>query len=283
MQVAMYYKNNDIRLEEMPVPEIGVDEVLLQVEASGICGSDVMEWYRINKVPLVLGHELAGIITKVGKKVKDYKVGDRVVVAHHVPCDECYYCRNGHHTICDTLRKTKLDPGGFCEQVRIPAINVSKGLFKIPSHVSFEEASFTEPIACVLRALHISGFKAGMSVLVLGNGIIGVLCTHLAKVLGAELVFATDIVPYRLETAKKFGADYVLDARNDIPLKLKEVNNGRLADLVIVCAGAKSAQEQALFCVERGGTVMFFAPTDPGLTIPVSINDLFFSYESIPF
>ena len=113
MRVAMYYKNRDVRLEEMPVPVIGKGEILLRVDASGICGSDVMEWYRIHKAPLVLGHEVAGVVAEVGEEVTGCKAGDRVAVAHHVPCNTCHYCMRGHHTVCDTLRTTNFDPGGF--------------------------------------------------------------------------------------------------------------------------------------------------------------------------
>ena len=137
MRVAMYYSNNDIRIEEKPIPRIGPDEILVRIEASGICGSDVMEWYRINKVPLVLGHEITGEIVKVGTNVDKYQVGDRVAASHHVPCNTCYYCRQGNHTVCDTLRSTNFDPGGFSEFVRLPSINVDRGIYVLPRNVSF--------------------------------------------------------------------------------------------------------------------------------------------------
>ena len=121
MRAAMYYSNSDIRLEDLPGPKIADDEALLRVEASGICGSDVMEWYRRDKAPLVLGHEVAGIIKEVGGRVKNFKVGDRVVATHHVPCGQCEFCRGGHETVCDLLRKTHFYPGGFCEFLRLPS------------------------------------------------------------------------------------------------------------------------------------------------------------------
>lgn len=277
MRVAIYYNNNDVRLEEMSVPRIGPGEILMRVEASGICGSDVVEWYRTYKAPLVLGHEIAGEIVEIGRGIKDYKRGDRVTVAHHVPCNKCYYCMNGHHTACETLRKTNIVPGGFSEFVMVPAINVEQGgVFIIPSSLSYEEATFTEPIACVLRAFRKARFKAGQGVLVIGSGIAGLLSVHIARVLGAGLIMATDIVPYRIEAAKRFGADFSVDANSDVAGRFKEVNSGRLADLVIVCAGSEKAIIQALGCVERGGVILFFALTDSGVTIPISINDLFF-------
>ncbi len=275
MRVAMYYSNQDVRLEEMPTPQIGGGELLVRVEACGICGSDVMEWYRLDKVPLVLGHEVSGQIAAVGDGVKSYKEGDRISAAHHVPCNTCHYCLSGHHTACDTLRQTNFDPGGFAEYIRLPAINVDRGVFLLPDEVSYEEATFIEPLACVLRGQRIAHMQPGRSVLVIGSGIAGLLHVQLASMLGASCVVATDITNYRLEAARRFGADATFHAEDDLPARLRQINQGRLADLVIVCTGATSAIAQALQLVERGGTILFFAPTNPGVTIPISINDLF--------
>ena len=272
----MYYNNHDVRLEEMPVPQIGPDELLVRLYASGICGSDLMEWYRLPRAPLVLGHEVAGEIVQVGEGVKRYKEGDRVTAAHHVPCNTCHYCLSGHHTVCDTLRQTNFDPGGFAEYIRLPAINVDRGVFSLPDEVSFEEATFIEPLACVLRGQQRAGIQPGHSVLIIGGGITGLLHLKLARALGVDKVVATDFVQYRLEAAQRFGADATIHAREDVPARLRQLNNGRLADLVIVCAGAASAIDQALQSVERGGTILLFAPTQPGVTIPISVNNLFF-------
>ena len=275
MRVARWYNNRDVRVEEMPVPQIGAGELLVRVEASGICGSDVMEWYRLDRAPLVLGHEIGGQLVAVGEGVERYREGDRVSAAHHVPCNTCHYCLSGHHTVCDTLRRTSFDPGGFAEYVRLTAINVDRGVFLLPAEVSYEEATFIEPLACVLRGQRKANMPPGSSVLVIGSGISGLLHVQLARALGAGRVIATDISDYRLEAAQRFGADAAIHAREDLPARLRLVNQGRLADLVIVCTGATSAIVQALQSVERGGTVLFFAPTDPGATIPVSINELF--------
>lgn len=275
MRVALYYSNTDVRIQERPVPEIGPGEALMRVEASGICGSDVMEWYRKDKVPLVLGHEVAGTIVEVGTGVEKFKAGDRVAVAHHVPCNTCHYCLNGHHTACDTLRKTNFDPGGFAEFVRLPAINVDRGLFPLPETVSFEEATFVEPLACVLRGQRQAGLKPGSSVLVIGSGIAGLLHIHLARALGAGTIVATDVSEYRMGAARLLGADLAIHASEDVPQRVREANQGRLADVVIACTGALPAIVQALKSVERGGTVLLFAPTGPGETLPVSINDFF--------
>jgi L-iditol 2-dehydrogenase len=272
----MYYSNRDVRLEEMPVPQIGPGELLIRIEASGICGSDVMEWYRRDKVPLVLGHEIAGEVVEVGQGVEQYKKGDRVSASHHVPCNTCRYCLKGHHTVCDTLRQTHFEPGGFAEYVRLPAINVDRGVYLLADEVSFEEATFIEPLACVFRSLRMARFQPGRTVLIMGCGIAGLLHVQLAKALGAGRIVATDIVESRLEAARKCGADVVLHAKEDVPSRVREVNDGWLADLVLICTGAKSAQIQGMESVERGGTVLFFAPTDPGVTVPLSINDFFF-------
>src|SRR3972149_6697016 len=139
MRVAMYYNNRDVRLEEMPVPRIGAGEVLVKVLASGICGSDVLEWYRIKKAPLVLGHEIAGEIWDRGEGVTSYRTGAPVFVSHHVPCNTCHYCLNDHHTACETLHTTNYDPGGFAEFIRVPRINVDRGVFGLPGGASFQE------------------------------------------------------------------------------------------------------------------------------------------------
>ncbi len=279
MRVAMWYSNRDVRVEEVPTPRIGSGELLMRVEACGICGSDVMEWYRLDRAPLVLGHEIGGQIVAVGDGVEHYKEGDRVSVAHHVPCNTCHYCLSGHHTACDTLHRTNFDPGGFVEYVRLPAINVDRGVFRLPDQVSFEEATFIEPLACVLRGQRLAHMQPGNSVLVIGSGIAGLLHIQLARILGAGRIVATDTIDYRLQAARRFGADAVLHADKDLPAWLRQVNQDRLADLVIVCTGATSAITQALQSVERGGTVLFFAPTNPGITIPISINELFWRNE----
>ncbi|MFC1478486.1 alcohol dehydrogenase catalytic domain-containing protein [Candidatus Margulisiibacteriota bacterium] len=283
MRAAMYYNNSDIRLEEVPLPQIGSGELLIRIEASGICGSDVMEWYRINKAPLVLGHEIAGVVEEVGEGVTKYRKGDRVCASHHVPCNTCHYCLNGHHTACQTLRTTRFFPGGFAEYVRIPAINVNCGVYPIPDEVSFEEATFTEPVACVFRGQKKAKIQPGQRVLVIGSGISGLLHINMAKALGAGRIIAVDISEYRLNAAQRFGAEHTIQIipGQDIDLqsRIRELNNGLLADRVIICTGAVPAIEQGLQCVERGGTILLFAPTEPDKTIPLSINDVFWGSD----
>lgn len=275
MRVASWYSNRDVRIEEMPVPDIGPDELLMKVIACGICGSDVMEWYRIDRAPLVLGHEVAGQVVKAGENVKVYKAGDRIAVAHHVPCNTCHYCLNGNHTVCETLRTTNIDPGGFAEYARVPAINVDRGVFILPDDISYEDATFIEPLACVLRGQRRANLKPGQTVLIIGSGISGLLHIKLAKALGSGRITTTDVSSFRLEAARRFGADVTFHADEYSPDKLRGKNDNYLADLVIVCTGAISAVQQALSSVERAGSVLFFAPTDPDSTIPLSVNNLF--------
>ena len=279
MRVAMYYNNHDVRLEEMPVPKVGPGEMLIKIMASGICGSDLMEWYRIHKAPLVLGHEIAGEVVETGAGITQYKNGDRVSASHHVPCNTCHYCLSGHDTVCDILRKTKFYPGGFAEYVLLPSINVDRGVYLLPDEVSFEEGSFVEPLACVLRGQRLAGLRPGSSVLIVGSGISGLLHLLLARALGAGRIVVTDIAEFKLDAAKRLGADHAINAKDYTPDLLQEINNGRLADMVIICTGATTAINQGLQSVERGGTVLFFAATDKGVTIPISVNDLLFRNE----
>ena len=274
MKVAMYYNNNDVRIEEIPVPSIGDNELLVKVKASGICGSDVMEWYRIKKAPRILGHEITGDIVEIGKNVKKYKVGDRVFVSHHVPCNTCRFCLNNQQTLCHTLHSTNFYPGGFAEYLRVPEINVEKGVFVLPKELSYDEGVFIEPLACVVRGLKTAKMKPGQTVLVIGSGISGLLQIKLAKAWKAGTIFATDVEEYRLKAAKKFGADAVMHAKDDVPEQVKKHNDGKLADLVILCTGAPSAVKQALKSVDSGGTILFFAPTEPDVEIPFPLFDL---------
>jgi L-iditol 2-dehydrogenase len=272
MLVAMYYNNRDVRTEEMPTPEIGADEFLLKVMACGICGSDVTEWYRVPKAPKVLGHEATGIIAKIGKNVTNYKVGDRVFVSHHVPCNKCRYCLRGHHTACETLHTTNYYPGGFAQYVRVPKINVEQGVYRLPDDMSFEEGTFIEPLACVVRGQRLAALQKDDTVLILGGGLAGILHTQLAKAKGVRNIIVAGVNQYRLRLAEKFGANCTIDARLNVPQELKKINEGRLADQVVLCKGATSAALTALECVDKGGTILFFAVPDPTVKIPVPIT-----------
>lgn len=280
MKIARYYSNDDVRVDEMSKPIIGPGEFLVKVKKSGICGSDILEYYRFAKMKklgvnsLVLGHEIAGDIVEISETIGHLKVGDRVFVSHHVPCFECHYCNQGHHTACDLLHNTNFDPGGFAEYVRVPKINIEKkGVFVLDKNVSYEEAVFIEPFGCVCRAQRLANVKKGLTVLILGSGVSGILHIQLAKLRGAKKIIATDINDFRLEMAKKFGADALFHASEDISTELKKINEDRLADIVIVCTGALSAAKQALECAAPGCKIIFFAVPEPGIKLEIPIND----------
>lgn len=274
MRAAVYYNNRDIRIEERPVPEIGPNELLVRVESSGICGSDVMEWYRIKKAPLVLGHEIAGTIVKKGDDVDRFDVGDCVFVSHHVPCNTCRYCEAGHHSLCDTLRSTNFDPGGFAEFIRVPGINVELGTFRLPGSVSFDDGVFIEPLACIVRGLRMARGKKSWSTLILGSGISGLLFIKLLRARGVGRIITTDIERSRLDVASSFGADKALMADEATPEKLQALNGNRLFDLVIVCAGLPKVVQQAFRFADRGATVLLFAPIEPGIDVSLPLFDI---------
>lgn len=281
MRVATYYSNKDIRINEAPKPEIGEGELLIRVEASGICGTDVLEWYRKDRVPLILGHEIAGVIEEVGEGLTQYKKGQRVTASHHVPCGECSWCLRGHETVCETLRRTHFDPGGFVEYLRLPQINVKLGgVYLLPDNLPFDVATFTEPVACVLRGQKAAGLSKDKSVLVLGCGLSGMLHLQLGRAKGASFIGVTDVVDYRLSKAKELGVDIAINAQaEDVVESFRKANQGKGADIVIVATGAKGAQEEALRVVERGGCVLFFAATGEGVTISLSVNNTFWRNE----
>ncbi|MBI4436143.1 MAG: alcohol dehydrogenase catalytic domain-containing protein [Candidatus Omnitrophica bacterium] len=257
MRVAKYYNNHDIRLEEYPKPEIGPGEILVRVRASGICGTDVMEWYRIQKAPRVLGHEITGEI--VASKSEKYRIGQRVFVSHHVPCNQCKYCLEGNHTACNTLHEGNYDPGGYSEFVRVPRINVEGGTYVLPASMTYEEGTLIEPLACAIRGQRLIQLKKGHTLLIVGSGVSGLLNIQLAKLQGTT-VFATDIHEYRLRKAKEFGADQVFFANQ--PLEVR-------ADRVILCTGALEAAAQTFACIDRKGVILFFAIPKEDVPIPI--------------
>lgn len=278
MRVAKYYSRDDIRVEEMPVPQIGPGEMLVQVKACGLCGSDLMEWYADSKAPTVLGHEPAGFVSRVGSGVQGFIPGDRVFVHHHVPCFVCHYCRRGNCSCCETFRESCIYPGGFAEYIRVPAINVERDVLHVPEGLSFEEATLIEPTACAIRGMKRAGLQVGDTVLIIGAGVSGLLFTQLSRLWGAGLIIVGDPVDYRLQAAGKLGADFTVQPlEEDLEARLKELNQGRRADLVIVTPGSLKAMEQGLRLAGRGATVLLYAPLPPGTTLPVEVYDLLFS------
>lgn len=267
MKVAVYYSNDDIRIEERPKPSISDGEILVKMKASGICGTDVMQWYRIQKAPRVLGHEMSGEIVEIGRNVEGFKKGDRIFVSHHVPCYRCHHCIQGNYTACEYLHTGNYDPGGFSEFIRIPEENVRYGTFLLPEKMTFEDAAMIEPLGCVIAGQNQLGMKEGQTVLIIGSGVSGILHIQLAKV-KQVMVIATDINEYRLNKALEFGADTIINANTYSVDELKRVNHARLADIVIVCAAARKAVEDALSSVDRKGKILFFAVPERDITIP---------------
>ena len=272
MKVAMYYRNSDVRIAEAPVPEIGHGEMLLKVMASGICGSDVHEFYRMHQAPIILGHEISGVVEKVGEGGEDFKPGDRIFCFHHVPCGACVRCINGHETACDTFKKVHFYPGGFAEYVRVHPLQVRLGAIKMPDSMPYEVAAFGEPVGCCVRGQRQAGVGPGKKVLIIGSGIAGVLHIQLSKVFGASLVVATDIHPFRMEAAETFGADHVIDGRDDVAKIFRELNGGYGADIVILNAMATQAVQQAMDAVEKGGTILVFGLGGPNQTMNIPLG-----------
>jgi len=281
VRVARYYSRQDIRLEEVPTPKIGPGEILVQVRACGLCGTDLMEWYVAEKAPVVLGHEPAGVVAEVGEGVAEFQVGDRVFVHHHVPCFTCHHCLRGHHTLCETFKATHLDPGGFAEYARVPAPNVKSDVLRLPPDMSFAEATLIEPVATCVRGIERAGIQVGDAVVVIGAGVAGLIHIQLARILGAGMVLITDFAAFRLEMARKLGADWAIDAREDVLTRLKGLNEGRGADVVIVTADNIQAMEQGMRLANGGATVLLFAPSSPEAILSVSPHRLLFSEITI--
>ncbi len=273
MKTGVYYRNSDVRVESRPDPKAGDRDIVVRIMACGLCGSDLLEWYRIKRAPLVLGHEPAGIVVETGKHVSTAKPGDRVFITHHVPCGMCTYCLSGHETACTTFQTVNnFDPGGFSQLLRVTGRSVETGTFLLPDSVSFEQATFVEPLGTAVRALRAAGLRPGQSVLVIGSGVAGLLIVKLARAFNAAAIIATDVSSYRLERARQFGADHVVAANEDVPAFVRKVNDGRLADVVILASGALPAARTALRSADRGGTVLFFAVPKPGETVDVDFN-----------
>ena len=277
MRVAVYYRNDKVRLEEVPRPKIYEGEVLVKVVASGICGSDVMEWYRSKSAPRVLGHEVTGEIAELGESVSGLDLGDRVIFTHHVPCNDCSQCLRGQHTLCDTLHSTSFEPGGFAEYVRVPKINVDKGgVLRLPEELSFEEGTFIEPLGCTVRGQRRIFLKPGDDVLVLGSGLAGLLNIRLARALGAGCIVSTDLHPFRLQAAIDSGALAAVDAGSqNVVEQAVAANDGRVFDHVIICTAARDAFDQALSAVSSGGTVLLYAFSAPGNEVSLDLHEYF--------
>jgi L-iditol 2-dehydrogenase len=269
MKVSVWYSNKDIRVEEMPRPKPGHKEMLVKVISCGICGSDIVEWYRLPRAPLVQGHEIGAEVVEVGRSITKYKPGDRVFIAPKVPCMKCDYCKNGHYPVCSNVSERL--PGGFAEYVLVPQALVEKGTYLLPENMTYDQSTFIEPLACVVRAQQLAAVHKNQTIMVMGSGMSGLLHLKLAKVTQCRVI-ATDINRKRLEFADKMGADITIDAAENVPERLVE-DNLRLADVVILCTSAVAAVDQAWKCVDKGGVIVFFAVPHPEIKVSIPINE----------
>lgn len=269
MKVSLWYNNQDIRLEEWPKPQPGPGEALVKVHACGICGSDLVEWYRLPRAPLVQGHEIGGEIVETGSEVTSVKTGDRVFVAPKVPCLKCRFCLEGQFPLCSEVKERM--PGGFAQYILVPEALVKSGTYLLPDNISYEQSTFIEPLACVVRAQRLSSLKNNHVLLIMGGGMSGLLHLKLAKSLGATVV-VTDTNPNKLDYALRMGADFVISADEDVPKRLNGYTGGP-ADVVMLCTSSLSAVRQAWTAVSSGGAVVFFAVPGPDKEVSIPINN----------
>jgi L-iditol 2-dehydrogenase len=271
MKAAVYRGLNDVRLEEVPVPEIGAGEILLRVHTCGICGTDLKKIASgSHSAPRIFGHETAGVIAKVGENVRKFRVGDRVVVFHHIPCGECYYCRQKTFAQCEVYKKVGctagFEPsgGGFAQYVRVMDWIVEKGTVRVADGVSFEQACFVEPVNTCIKGIKTLQLRAGETVLVMGQGPIGLILATLAKRSGARVI-TSDLHPARLTIAHSFGLKLTIDAsRADTVQTVREMTEGRGADAVILAVAGSGLIRAAMDATRPGGRVLLFAQTVRG-------------------
>jgi L-iditol 2-dehydrogenase len=269
MKVSYWYNNQDIRIKEIPTPTPGRKEMLVKVISCGICGSDIVEWYRLPRAPVVQGHEIGAEVTATGGSVRKYKSGDRVFIAPKIPCGKCVYCVNGHYPQCTEIKERL--PGGFAEYILVPEIFVENGTYPLPERITYDQSTFIEPLACVVRAQRLAGIGKGDSVLVIGCGMSGLLHVKLARASGCKVI-AVDINRTKLEIAARMGAHVVFDSADDVADRLN-AENIKKADVVLLCTGAEQALEQAWKCVDKGGKVVLFAVPGPDRNVVVPVND----------
>ena len=278
MAASVYRGQGRVNLETVPVPGIGAGEILVRVESCGICHTDLKKiQHDLLPPPRIYGHETAGVVAGVGPGVGGFEEGDRVCLFHHIPCLECFYCRHRDYAQCATYKKVGVGAGfepaggGFAQYVRVMDWVVRRGVVKVPEGVSFDRASFVEPVNTCLKALEKFAAAADDTVLVLGQGPIGLLFTILLRRKGVEQVYATDIVAARLEASERIGARQAWNVEEvDAIAEIRQRTEGRGADLVIVAASAPGIVEQAIAASRPGGKVLLFAQTSPKETFELS-------------
>jgi L-iditol 2-dehydrogenase len=270
MRAAVYRGVNDVRIETIPVPEIGSGEVLVKIHTCGICGTDLKKIHTgSHSVPRIFGHEMSGTIVKTGEGVKGFAVGDHVMAYHHIPCGKCYYCRKQTYAQCETYKRVGCTAGftpsggGFAEYIRVMDWIVRGGLVKIPNGVPFEQAAFIEPVNTCYKAIEMLNLQPDETALVIGQGPIGILLAALAKKTGAT-VLTSDLYPERHAIAAKFGLDHPLDARKDVVAAAKAATAGRGADVALLAVGGNALIKVAMDAIRPGGRVVLFAQTQHG-------------------
>src|ERR1017187_9605200 len=271
MRAAVYRGVNDVRLEEVPVPTIGAGELLVQVHTCGICGTDLKKIATgSHSAPRIFGHETTGVVAALGEDVSGYELGDRVMVFHHIPCRECYYCRHKTFAQCATYKRVGctagFEPsgGGFAEYVRVMDWIVEKGTVRIPDDISFEQACFVEPANTCIKGIGKLGLQAGETVLVIGQGPIGLILANLAKRAGTRVI-TSDLHPARLTIASSFGLKLTIDAsKADAGEAVRGMTEGRGADAVILAVGGSGLIRPAMDATRPGGRVLLFAQTVRG-------------------
>ena len=271
MRAAIYHGGGRLSIEEMADPVAGPGEIVIRTRQCGICGTDLMEWYQDTKAPVVLGHEPVGDVVAAGEGAP-FAVGDRVFVHHHVPCLECDLCRRGRDTLCETFRRTRIDPGGLAEYVRVPAENTALDVHRLPDGMSDETGTLIEPLACILRGQRLAGVGEGAHVVIVGAGSMGLIEAELALVLGAARVVVVEPNADRRPAAAALGAT-VLPACE--PDAVRDALGGRPADQVIVCTHVLAAMNDALYLAGPAGVVQYFAPTPPGEMVPLDLGAVF--------
>jgi L-iditol 2-dehydrogenase len=276
-RAVVYHTSDDLRLEDVPLPPLASGELLVRIHACGLCSSEAMGWYMARKAPLVPGHEPVAEVVQTGGGVAEFSPGDRIFVHHHAPCMRCRFCQRGDHVHCPTWRKTKLIPGGLSQLAIVPGEVVAADVLPLPRDLSDEAATFVEPLACVVKAVHRAGVGPTDRVLVIGLGVMGMLHIMLARRLGAELIIGTDRVASRLVRAQQAGADVTLDAtRTAVPEVVRSHTGGAGADVVIVGPGTVEAIELGFRCVAPGGSLVLFTPTPPEDVWPFPVHDAYF-------
>ncbi len=278
MKVARLYSFDDIRIEDIPIPEIGNGDALVRTRACGICSGDVMPWYIGKKAPLVLGHEPAGEIVEVGKDVTSFEKGEKVFIHHHAPCFTCRFCRRGDYVQCSEWKGSRIIPGGISEYILVPSLNLENDSIALSEGMSFEDGTLIEPTACVVKGFRRAPVRRGDTVFIMGLGVMGMIHLLVAKHYGAGRVIGADRVKFRMDKALEFGADEVIDiSANDAGESLKDITKGDMAELVVVGPNSADAMMQGLSCVRAGGQVLFFTPAKPNERLTIDPNHLYFN------